>query len=416
MAEPRMNVWYLSAHDQPRGQSSRTYDFARELVKRGHRVTMFTNSYCHFTHEERLAPHEKWRIDEVDGIRVVWLRTIHYTGNGFMRGLNMLSNARRAIQVARILPEKPDVVIGPSVPPLTGWAASHLARRNGAAFVFEVRDVWPVILVDGGGLTKISPVYWAFRFIEKYLYRASQKISSVFPFLFQHVLESGSDPKKVTWIPNGVDFERFSGCEGYDGGKSLPLVAMYVGGYSVGHDVISIVRAAMILRKGPSGDKLRFVLVGDGIKRPECQREASLSGLSSVEFRDPVPKRDVPKLQMESDILIACLMDTPAFRFGLNLNKMFDYLASGRPIVFAGKVPNDPVTESGAGFTVPPEDPAAMAGALQRLLDMSPEERIELGSRGRRYVENEYDMRKLGDRMEFLLLQAIQEKGAHNAS
>jgi glycosyltransferase involved in cell wall biosynthesis len=403
-----MNIWYLSAYDQPKGQSSRTYDFSRELVKRGHQVTMFTNSYCHFTHVERLAPHEKWRIEEIDGIRVVWLRTIHYTGNGWGRGANMLSNAWRSIQVARTLSENPDVVIGPSVPLFTGWAASKIARMKGAAFVFEVRDVWPIALVDDGGLSKRSPIYYSFRFIEKYLYRKSQRISAVMPFLYEHVSDSGSNPGKVTWIPNGVNLERFSGLEAYDGGKKLPLVAMYVGGFGVAHDVITIVRSANILQQ-KGNNKYRFVIVGNGVKRPECQREASLNSLSNIEFRDPVAKLDVPRLQMESDILIACVTDSASYRFGLNLNKMFDYLASGRPVIFSGNAPNDPIVESGAGFSIPPEDPDAMVGALQRLLEMSPAERIELGNRGRRYVENEFDIQKLVNRMELLLMQAIKE-------
>jgi glycosyltransferase involved in cell wall biosynthesis len=280
---------------------------------------------------------------------------------------------------------------------------------KGAAFVFEVRDVWPIALVYDGGLSRRSPVYYSFRIIEKYLYRKSQRISATMPFIHQHVSESGSNPEKVTWIPNGVDFERFSGLEAYDGGEKLPLVAMYVGAFGVAHDVITIVRAANILQQ-KGNDKYRFVIVGDGVKRPDCQREASLNALSNIEFRDPVPKKDVPRLQMESDILIASVTDSDSYRFGLNLNKMFDYLASGRPVIFSGNAPNDPVVESGAGFSIPPEDPDAMVGALERLLEMSPAERIELGKRGRRYVENEFDMRKLADRMELLLLQAIKDR------
>ena len=110
---PRLNIWYLSAHDQPKGQSSRTYDFSCELAKCGHQVTMFTNSYCHWTHAERLENFEKWRIEDIDDIRVVWLRTVHYKGNGLKRGLNMISNAWRSLQAACRLPDKPDVVIGP---------------------------------------------------------------------------------------------------------------------------------------------------------------------------------------------------------------------------------------------------------------------------------------------------------------
>ena len=404
-----MNVWYLSAHDQPKGKSSRTYDFSLELVERGHRVTMFTNSYCHWTHEERLHPGEKWRVEEIDGIRVVWLRTIHYRGNGVRRGMNMLSNAWRSIQVSRCFSDRPDVVIGPSVPLGTGWAASTIATMKDAAFVFEVRDVWPIALVYDGGLSMHNPVYHLFRFVERYLYRKCQRISATMPFLHEHVAESGSNPDKIVWIPNGVNFERFSGFEEYGGGQGLPLVVMYVGGFGVAHDVITIVRAADILQQ--RGDhSYRFVIVGDGVKRPECEREASRKRLSNIEFRDPVPKSDIPRLQMEADVLVACVTDSSSYRFGLNLNKIFDYFASGRPVIFSGNAPNDPVAESGAGFSIPPENPDAMVGVLERLLGMSPAERIELGKRGRRYIENEFDIRKLADRMESLLLRAIKDK------
>lgn len=405
-----MNIWYLSAYDQPRGQSSRTYIFSRELARRGHRVTMFTNSYCHFTHAERLGPHEKWRIEEDDGIRVAWLRTIHYTGNGVGRGMNMVSNTWRAFQAARTFSDVPDVVIGPSVPLLCGWAAMKLAQWHRAAFVFEVRDVWPFALAADGGISRNGPVYLAFRYIEKLLYRKARRISAVLPFIFDHVAESGGDPKKVTWIPNGVDFERFDGFEAYDGGKDFPLVAMYVGGFGASQDVISIVRAAAILQE-KGIDRYRFVLVGKGVKREDCEREAASLGLRNVEFRDPVPKKDVPKLQMEADILVASLIGTASFSFGMNSNKIYDYLASGRPMIFSGRTPNDPAASSGAGFSVPPENPVAMAGALERFLELSPGERIEMGKRGRRYVERENDIPKLVERMESLLTQAVEERG-----
>jgi glycosyltransferase involved in cell wall biosynthesis len=121
---------------------------------------------------------------------------------------------------------------------------------------------------------------------------------------------------------------------------------------------------------------------------------------------------------MEADILVACVTDSESYRFGLNLNKIFDYFASGRPVIFSGKAPKDPVAESGAGFSIPPEDPEAMAQSLVKLLEMTPEQRIEMGERGRRYVEDHFDMHKLAERMEMLLSQAIIEerKGGLRAS
>ena len=405
-----MIIWFFSAYDQPKGHSSRTYDFSLELKNRGHKVTMFTNSYCHWTHQCRLKPSEKWRIEDIDGIRVIWLRTIHYIDSGMMRGLNMVSNAWRCIQVSRILQEKPDVVVGPSVPLLTGWAASIVAELKEAAFVFEVRDIWPLALVESGGLSKKNPIYYVLRYLEKFLYRKSQRISSALPFVYKHISESSADPEKVIWIPNGINFERFSGFETYDGGVKNRILAMYVGGFGAEHDVITIVRAANIL-KNKGNNRCKFVIVGNGPKRLECEMEASLNKLSNIEFRDPVAKSDVPKLQMEADVLVASIIDSGVYRFGLNLNKLYDYFASGRPVIFSGKAPNDLVAEAGSGFSIPPEEPEAMARALEKMIEMSPTERIDMGKRGRKYIETKFDMSVLGDRMEELLLIATKDKG-----
>ena len=160
-----MKVWYVSAYDQPKGQSRRTYDYSRELVSRGHDVTMFCNSYCHFTYREHLNPGEPWRVEFIDGIRVVWLRKHHYIGNGFGRGIKMLSNVWRLLRATSALGLHPDVILGPSVPLLTGWGAMRLARKYDVPFVFEVRDVWPDALVDLGGMKKTSLVYRFFRLI-----------------------------------------------------------------------------------------------------------------------------------------------------------------------------------------------------------------------------------------------------------
>jgi len=403
-----MKIWYLSAYDQPKGQSSRTYDFSVELVKRGHQVTMFTNGYCHFTHVERLAPHEKWRKETIDGIRVIWLKTIPYTGNSWQRGANMLSNAWRSMHVARLLLEKPDVVIGPSVPLGAGWAALQIARRTRAAFVFEVRDVWPQALVDLGALSDKSLLYFFFRCLEKHLYRKAQKISAVLPFTYKHVADSGVHSDKVCWIPSGANLERFPSVD-FGNGNRVPLVAMYVGGFSITHDVLTIIKAAEILkRKGIEG--YQFVIVGSGYQRQFCEQEAKILNLSNIVFRDPVSKSQIPDLQRGADVLVASVKDTPVYQFGINSNKLYDYLASARPIIFSGNAPNDPVAESGAGFSIPPENPEAMAEALQRLLKMSPAERMELGKRGRRYAEREFNMNILAERMESLLVQATLDR------
>lgn len=413
-----MNIWFFSAHDQPRGLSSRNYEYARELVNRGHQVTMFTNSYCHWNHTERLTSGEKWRIEMIDGIRIIWLKTIPYKKNGWRRGVNMLSNVWRSIQVARSLLDKPDIIIGPSVPPGTGWAAAYVATKKKAAFVFEVRDVWPIRLVYDGSLSKKSPVYILFRLIEKSLYRKAQRISSAVPFIHQHVAKSGSDPNKIRWIPNGVNCEKINQIDSEksdDTHESLPLVAMYVGGVGDKHGVLTIINAAYQLQQKGNKD-YRFVIVGNGSKKAEYQQIATQKGVRNIEFRAAVPKSEVFRVQMEADVLIASVLNSEAYQFGINFNKLFDYFLSGKPVILACNAPNDPVIDSGAGISIPPENPDAMVVALERLQKMTVSERVEMGERGREHVESEYDIRKLAVRMESLFIEAIKIKGVTNAA
>ena len=411
----RMSVWFVSAYDQPKGRSSRTYDFAKELVRRGHQVTFFTNSYCHWAHVDILNPGEKWRIEMIDGIRVIWLKTTPYEGNGWQRAVNMLSNAWRSMQVARTLPDKPDVVIGPSVPLATGWAASRIAKLKKAAFIFEVREVWPIRLVYDGALSEKSIIYYLFRTLEKHLYRKSHKISTVLPFIHDHVTKSGSDPQKITWLPNGVNFERFSGFDHYDGGKKDSLTVMYVGGISVGQDITTIIKAARLLQER-GNKKYRFVIVGDGPNRQEREQEALDYGLSNIEFRGAVPKSEIPRIQMEADILVVAVLDSKAYQFGVNFNKLYDYFSSARPILFSGNVPNNQVLESNSGFSISPENPNAMVEVLEQFQEMTLSERVNMGKRGRDYVEKEFDIKILTMRMESLFLDAIKIKEATHAT
>ncbi len=402
-----MRVWYVSAYDQPKGQSTRTYDYSKELVARGCDVTMFCNSYCHFTHREHLEPGEQWRVEFVDDIRVVWLRTYHYTGNGLGRGVNMLTNVWRLLRVTAALNLRPDVVLGPSVPLLTGWAAMYLARNHDVPFVFEIRDVWPDALVELGGLKKTSLLYSVFRFIEKQLYRRAARISSTLPCLGEHVRLAGSDPRKIVCIPNGADVSQFVDGQDYDGGKR-PLVVMYVGGFGLAHDVPTIIRSAAILRDEGSED-FRFVIIGGGVGKAACEAEAVKCGLTNLMFLPPVLKSSLPAVQAQADILVAAVTDSPSFRFGLNLNKLCAYFASNRPVILAANAPNDPVREAGAGLSVGAEDPAEMARALRELLAAGPMERKRLGENARRYAENTLSLRALGSKMESMLRSAIEE-------
>lgn len=397
-----MKIWYFSAYDQPNGHSSRTFWYASELAKRGHKVTMLTNSYCHFTHVEMLTAGDKWKVEQIDGVLVVRLKTIAYGGNGWKRAVNMLLNAYRCLQFARQAGEVPDVVIGPSVPILTGWAASHVARSKSAAFIYEIRDLWPQALVDLGKIRAGGLTERIFKIIERSLYNRAFHIVSALPYAYRHIEKFGVARNKITWIPNGVDLNPFEKIKEYGGGEPGYINLLYLGRFAAGHDINTILDCALILKE-KYAEKMRFIIIGDGPDKEKYYEKVKVNELNNVEFQEMVPKSEVASKCAMADILIASIHDISVFKYGINLNKLYDYFASGRPVILSANTPNDPVTDSGAGITVKAENPRLMAEAIISIFNMSPTDRAVMGMKAKNYARQYYDKCVLTDKYELIL-------------
>lgn len=398
-----MNVWIFSPYEQYSGQTSRNYDFAIRLVERGHSVTVVTNNFCHRTHKRFIESTDgEFEETDVQGVRVIWLNTSEYHDNGIQRAWNAVSFFLRGLRCTRLATSKPDAVIGDSVPPTAGLIAYLFARRFRAKFIFQIRDVWPIALVYDGALSKRNPLFWGLRIVEKFLYRRAYRICSTVPNLFDHVRESGASADKVVWVPNGVDLARFpSSSVNRSRGEDGTVRVAYAGGYGNAHDVMSIVKAAEILSN--RGVTPEFTFYGDGVKRSGCEQYARERGLSKVVFREVVPRAEIPEILMQSDILVVAVTDSDAYKFGINLNKVYDYFAAGRPIVFSCRTTDDPVARAECGASVYPERPDLMADAIERLVAKGMDGRRRLGLKARQYAEDYYDVEKLVDNFEAML-------------
>jgi len=400
----KLNIWFLSAYDTPEGNSSRTYDYSEELARFGHDVTLFTSSYSHFTHKEILNENEKWREEWFGRVRVVWLKTTPYEGNGLGRAINMISNAYRSFVVGAKMDERPDLIVGPSVPLFTALSAFLLSKLKKCEFIFDVRDIWPQALIDLGVISKNHPMTMIFRLIEIFLYKNAKIIIAVLPFAYKHICKYGILPERVVWIPNGVKLRRYQNIKPYLGGKENELTVMYLGGFSSTHDVETIIDAARIL-KDETG--IRFIIIGGGKGKKKCEEIAQKDSLDNIIFKDSVDKKDIPSVLEDADVLVASVRNTPVYQFGINSNKIFDYLGSGRPIIFAGNTPNDPVSDANAGISIPPENPLAISNALRDFVKMAPQKRCQLGNNGLEYAKQHFDTSVLAKQLEKVLLQSV---------
>jgi len=404
-----MNIWILNqyAHPPDLPGGTRHYDLGRELVKRGHRVAIFATSFHHYLHREtRLRSGEKWKVEDVNGVKFVWIRTPSYQRNDWRRVQNMVVFAFRAWWLGRKLPKlapevgKPNVVIGSSPHLLTPLAAYWVAQHYGVPFVMEVRDLWPQTIIDMGELSARNPIIKALQVLERFLYRRSERIITLLPLAHEYITACGVPREKIVWIPNGVDLARFGDFKVSASPESERVFkVMYLGAHGQANALDVLIQAAKVIQD-QGYYEIRFILVGDGPEKPRLMALVKELGLHNVEFRDPVPKDEVTKALRFADATFFVLRDLPLYNYGISLNKLFDYLAASKPLILAGKPANNPVEEAHCGLTVPPQDPEALTEAIVKLYQMSPEERAEMGKRGREYVEKHHDIRKLAIQLE----------------
>ncbi len=397
-----MNLWILNhyAISPDMSGGTRHFDLARELVKKGHEVTIFASGFDHSTRQYlKIKPGEKMRVEEYDGVRFVWVNTLPYTKNDWRRVLNMLSYGWRVLRCSRGLP-KPDVVIGSSMHPFAALAGWWLARRYKAKFIFEVRDLWPQVLIDMGEMSEHNPIIKVLRRLELFLYRKSERIIILGSQMREYIIAHGINQEKIVWIPNGVDLSRFDSVTPERENKS-DFRVMYLGAHSKTNALHILLEGAKTVQdRGYTS--IRFSLIGDGPEKQNLIQLANKMQLENIEFCQPVPKDDVPNVLKRADVLVLTKDSTFAVYSG-SILKMFDYMASCKPVIFSGEVSYNPIAESQCGFTVPPGDATALADAIIALYHMPQEERVAMGRRGREFVEKYHDTRLLAKLLESVI-------------
>jgi glycosyltransferase involved in cell wall biosynthesis len=395
-----MRIWVVNHYaDPPDGLATRTYDIARRWVEAGHPTTIFVSSFSHYRLKpaRRIPGAQLWWEEEIEGVRMVWVRSPGYRNNDWRRVINMVTFSAVALLAGIFRRDGCDVVIGVSVHPLAalaGWALAHLRR---ARFFFEVTDLWPETLIEFGMLPARSLRARSMHRLERFLFQHSERIVMLWRHTDDYVESQGVSRDRIVWIPHGVELDRYESLEPYDGAAHTPFRVVFLGGFVSGNSLETIIDAAAELKKR-GRDDIKLLLIGAGQDREDIIAKARKLDLTNVEFPPPVPKRQIAQAMALADAFIYGLRDIPLYRFGVSMNKLSDYLASGRPIVFFGRSTYDPVADAQAGFSVPPGDPGAIADAIERLVGLSPEQRKSMGERGRQYLLGHHNIPVLAER------------------
>lgn len=381
----------------------RHYELGRELVALGMTVVVISASHSHlFAHRPRITG--GYTVERIDGLTYCWVRTPAYArAMSLGRVINMIVFMLRLYRLPSDRLPRPGAILVSSPSPFPILPAERWARRWGARLVFEVRDLWPLTLQELGGMSARNPLVVVMDRLERHAYRVADAVVSVLPAAAGHFASRGLPPGRLHVIPNGVSESALEEptSEAPDSVRMAVGDACFtigfVGTLGMANALETLIEAARLL----AGEDVRVVIVGGG---PDEERlRARARGLAHVVFAGPVAKTDVPATVRSFDACYVGFHSSPLYRFGISPNKVYDYMAAGRPIILAAGAANDVVREAGCGISVPPDDPAALADAIRSLRAMSPEDLARLGANGRAYVERENGYRGLALRYRAVL-------------
>jgi len=393
----------FAAINEPGG--TRHAEFARYLAAHGHRLTVIASPVSYLTGSA--ISHDGQ--DEADGVRVMRARVYSAHHKSFVHRVFAFLSFMASSFLLGLGVKNVDLVWGTSPPIFQGGTAWALARLKGVPFLFEVRDLWPKFAIAVGVLrsrTLIRLSLW----LERFLYRHADRVMVNSPGFIAHVTERGVPGGRIELVPNGADPEMFDPADRSEAfrrqhGLADRFVVLYAGAHGMSNDLGIVLEAARSL----AADKpeVRIVLLGDGKEKPVLQERAKSMGLTNVIFLPPVPKTEMPAALAGADACLAILKPIDEYKTTYP-NKVFDYMAAGRPIALAiDGVMREVVEAAGCGIFAHPGDPAALAGAIQQLAS-DPEASRRMGLAGRKYLQEHFSREALAHKLMTVLEEMIE--------
>jgi glycosyltransferase involved in cell wall biosynthesis len=388
------------------GGGTRHYELLTHASAGGHRATVVTADVGYLSRSDRT----KHATSHGESLVIHRVKSPSPGKSDFISQLrNLVGFATVAVPRALSV-EHVDLVMGtsPSIfQALSAWLVSAVKRKP---FLLEIRDLWPEFIIGMGKLKNPIAIAVA-KGLERFLYSRADHLLVNSPAYVDYLVSKGVQRSRISLIPNGVETELFAPSakrsaaarafrERY--GVSDKFIVMYTGAVSPANDLGVLLDAAAQLQDIPH---VHFLIVGDGKSRQELEETATRRGLSNVTFTGTQPKASIPDVLAAADLCVAVLQNIPEFRLTYP-NKVFDYLASGKPVALAiDGVIRKVVEDAGAGVFVQPGDPAAMARAV-RAFATDPGRARSMGERGRDYVAREFDRRAHGSAFADLLTAA----------
>ncbi len=396
-------IWMINqyASTPQTALGGRHYYLGQALAAQGHQVYVVAG---HFHHLQRQVPNfsGSYYIEPIQtGLNYVWLKLPRYQGAHHpQRILNWFIFAWLLRKLPKIIPHSPDVILYSSPSPIASISSRALARQYAVPHVFEVRDIWPLTLIELGGKSAKHPLLKIMQYAEDQAYRHSQYVFSNLYNAVAHMQSRGMDAQKFTWIANGIATNDLAQPQALSAEvlAQLPqgkFIVGYTGSIGLANALDDLIDAAIALKHQP---QIHFVLVGQGLETARLKTKAHAAG-AQVTLIDPIPKAQIGSMLACFDVCYIGWQPHPLYRFGIAPNKLPEYLYAGKPIIHAFSGAGDLVAQAQAGICVAAQDVPAIVDAIQQLYAMPAEQRAKMGKNGQSYVIQHLRYEKIAQKM-----------------
>ncbi|MBU1011382.1 MAG: glycosyltransferase family 4 protein [Bacteroidetes bacterium] len=384
----KKNIWIISKYASPLkyGFASRHFYFAKEFNDLGYDTTVISSDSNHLVSFPKFK--KRITIENIEGVRTIWLRTKKYKGaNSIGRILSWIHFELNIRLLNKKKLPQPEVIIISSLSLLTILEGIRLKRKYKCKLIFEIRDIWPLTIIQLGGYSLNNPFVKLLQHIEKKGYEASDIIVGTMPNLAEHVTNVIGPNKKCYNIPQGLELSLFE--------NPLPLeqnfidqyipknkfIVGYAGSIGRSNALETIIDCALDLKENTN---IHFAFLGGGDQLEDFKKKTE--GLSNITFLPKVQKKQVQSVIQHFDVLYDSVKNINLYTYGLSRNKWIDYMYAAKPIIASYSGFPSMLNEAGCGTFIPAEDKAALKDIILHYASMSQDDRKEIGINGKKWL------------------------------
>ncbi|WP_282923851.1 glycosyltransferase family 4 protein [Mediterraneibacter massiliensis] len=415
-----MNVWIVNHYAIPpnMGGLVRHYYFSKYLQKKGHTVKIFTSSKIHNTEINMISDKSLYREEMEDGIEYTFVRSRDYKGNGLDRIFNMMDLPFKTWKTMRkfLDKQKPDVIYTSSPDLFVAYFALLFGRKYKIPVVVEVRDLWPESIVEYKGMSRKNPIIQVLYQLEKWIYKKADQLIFTMEGGKDYIRDKGWDKaidlEKVNHVNNGVDLEEFEkNKEKYviqdeDLEDTSHFKIVYMGSIRLVNNLGTLVEAGKVLKERGIRS-IKILVYGDGTEKEYLEQKSQTYGINLV-FKGRVEKKFIPYILSKADANLINVKNSELKKYGCSWNKLFEYMASGKPIISNLVMGYDIINKYHCGISRNMNSAEEYADLLLSLSKLEAKEYGEMCENARRGAKD-YNYITLTDKIIDIIQKAVRK-------